>query len=93
MTLTSPDATVHALGFLAGLLTTSSFVPQVVKSWRTRSVDDLSLGMLLLYNAGVAMWLAYGWLLHAAPIIAANGVTLLLALALLGLKVTAQRRR
>jgi MtN3 and saliva related transmembrane protein len=89
----STDTTVHALGFLAGLLTTSSFVPQVVKSWRTRSVDDLSLGMLLLYNAGVAMWLAYGWLLHAAPIIAANGVTLLLALTLLGLKVTAQRRR
>ena len=92
MTLTSPDATVHALGFLAGLLTTSSFVPQVVKSWRTRSVDDLSLGMLP-YNAGGAMGLAYGWLLHAAPIIDANGVTLRLALALLGLKVTAQRRR
>jgi MtN3 and saliva related transmembrane protein len=89
----STDATVHALGFLAGLLTTSSFVPQVVKSWRTRSVDDLSLGMLVLYNIGVAAWLAYGWLLHAPPIIAANGVTLMLALALLGLKLTAQRRR
>ena len=93
MTPPSTDTTTRAIGFLAALLTTASFVPQVVKSWRTRSVDDLSLGMLVLYNVGVATWLAYGWLLRAAPIVAANIVTLLLALTLLGLKVTALRRR
>ena len=76
----------YVLGFAAGTLTTLSFVPQVVKCWRTRSVADLSLVMLLTYIAGVALWMLYGIVIGALPIIATNAVTLVLAVVLLGMK-------
>jgi MtN3 and saliva related transmembrane protein len=79
--------TVNLLGFIAGTLTTLSFVPQVHKSWRTHSCNDLSLGMLLAFGAGVLLWLIYGLMLWAAPIIAANAVTLALVLVLLAMKM------
>lgn len=74
------------LGFVAGTLTTLSFVPQVYKAWRTKRCDDLSMGMLLSFGAGVCLWIAYGLLLHAPPVIAANVVTLALLVALVFLK-------
>lgn len=74
------------LGFAAGTLTTVSFIPQVHKAWRTRRCDDLSLGMLLAFGAGVLLWLIYGLVLSASPIIVANAVTLALILALVFLK-------
>jgi MtN3 and saliva related transmembrane protein len=71
------------LGYLAATLTTLSLVPQVVRVWRTRSAEDLSPGMYVLFTLGVASWLAYGLLLRAWPVVAANTVTLLLAAAVL----------
>lgn len=70
---------VDAIGLAAGALTTLSFLPQALKVWRTRSTRDLSLGMYMAFTAGVALWLAYGILLHAWPIILANAITLALA--------------
>lgn len=84
MTLPPSDSVV---GLMAGTLTTLSFVPQVVKAWRRRSVNDLSLTMLLMFATGVALWLVYGFLNAAMPIILANGVTLVMAAALIGMKV------
>ena len=78
---------ITALGFMAGALTTVSFAPQVLKTWRTKRCDDFSLTMLLTFGAGVVLWLAYGLALRAAPIIATNGVTLVLIGALLGMKI------
>ena len=75
------------VGFLAAIFTTFAFVPQVIKVWRTRSTADISLGMYSLFTLGVALWLAYGILLDAWPIILANIVTLLLAGAVLVMKV------
>ena len=75
------------IGFLAGALTTAAFVPQVWKSWRTRSVDDFSMGMLLFFNLGVALWIVYGWMTAAMPVVVANVVTLALTLTLLVLKL------
>jgi MtN3 and saliva related transmembrane protein len=66
------------IGFVAGMLTTVSFVPQVHKAWRTKSCHDLSWGMLITFSAGVVLWLAYGVRLWAMPIILANAVTLAL---------------
>jgi len=80
------------LGFFAGILTTFSFVPQVYKAWSSKRCDDLSWGMLLTFATGVAMWLVYGVLLWAGPIIAANGVTLALVLAILALKMRYRAR-
>jgi MtN3 and saliva related transmembrane protein len=75
------------LGFLAAACTTLAFVPQVVKTWRTRSTADLSLHMYLLMVTGVALWLAYGLALGDLPLIAANGTTLALATSILYFKL------
>ena len=78
---------VEWLGVAAGVLTTLSFVPQVLKTWRTKSVEDVSIWMLLAFNGGITLWLTYGILIGKPSIIFANGITLLLALTLLGLKL------
>lgn len=78
---------ISLLGFAAGALTTVSFVPQVHKAWRSKRCHDLSWGMLITFSAGVVLWLAYGLLLWAAPIIVANAVTLALLLTIAILKV------
>lgn len=73
------------IGGLAGVLTTVSFFPQVVKTWRSRSVGDLSLGMLAFFTVGVFLWLIYGLSLGSLPITLANGITLALSLVLVAL--------
>lgn len=75
------------LGYAAGTLTTVAFVPQVIKTWRSRSAGDLSLGMFALFATGVLLWLLYGIALGALPIIIANGTTLALALVILAFKL------
>ena len=79
-------------GFVAGVLTTVSFVPQVYKAWSTKRCDDLSWGMLLTFASGVTLWLIYGLFLWAAPIVVANAVTLALVLAILALKARYRAR-
>jgi D-alanyl-D-alanine carboxypeptidase/D-alanyl-D-alanine-endopeptidase (penicillin-binding protein 4) len=74
-------------GYLAAGLTTCSFVPQAWLTFRTRDVRGISLGMYSVFATGVALWLAYGLLLRAWPLVLANGVTLALALAILAMKV------
>ncbi|NMA09845.1 MAG: SemiSWEET transporter [Methanomicrobiales archaeon] len=77
---------VTLLGLLAGTLTTLAFAPQVVRAWRTRSTDDLSLGMLVVLLSGVLLWLAYGVVRGDIAIIAANGVTAVLVGLILSIK-------
>jgi len=78
---------VTLVGLLAGTFTTIAFIPQLQQTWRTRSAQDVSLGMLLTFVTGVSLWLVYGLLLGALPIILANLVTLVLTLAILILKL------
>ncbi len=80
-------STPDLVGYAAALLTTMSFVPQAVKSLRTRDMSGVSLAMYLLFTLGVACWLAYGILLASWPIIIANLITLTLAAAILWLKI------
>jgi MtN3 and saliva related transmembrane protein len=75
------------IGFAAATLTTCSFVPQVWLTFRTRDVSGISLGMYSVFATGVALWLAYGVLLQAWPIVIANAITLALALAILLMKL------
>lgn len=75
------------IGMVAAVLTTISFVPQVWHSFKTRDVSGISLPMYSLFTVGIALWLAYGILLGAWPLIVANGVTLSLASAILGMKL------
>jgi len=79
---------IQLLGLLAGSLTTAAFLPQVVKTWKSRSAKDLSLGMFLIFCLGVTMWLVYGFAVNDIPVIAANLLTLLLASTLLFFKLT-----
>ena len=71
------------IGFLAGTLTTLAFLPQVLHTYRTRSVDGLSYTTLITFSVGVLLWFIYGLYLHSWPMILANGVTLVLQLPLL----------
>ena len=78
---------IDALGFAAATLTTLAFLPQVLKSWKRRAVDDLSLAMLVALNVGIVLWIAYGLAIAAVPLVIANVVTLVFTAILLGLKV------
>lgn len=74
------------IGYIAGTLTTASFVPQVIRSWKLRETRDISLAMLVLFALGVILWTVYGIWIGSFPIIAANTVTLGLILFLLWMK-------
>ena len=75
------------VGYAAAILTTVAFIPQALKSWRTRDLSGVSLTMYSLFTVGVALWLAYGIILGAWPIIVANVITLALAGMVLALKI------
>ena len=75
------------IGAVAGTLSTIAFIPQAWRIWKTRSARDLSLPMYLIFSTGVALWLLYGVLLGALPIIVCNGVTLVLAGTVLAMKL------
>ncbi|MES9997603.1 SemiSWEET transporter [Desulfovibrio aminophilus] len=85
------EAWVEAVGLAAGVLTTLAFLPQVLKTWRTRAVRDLSLPMYLALTVGVFLWLVYGLLQDSPSIILANGVTFILALSILIMKIRYHR--
>jgi MtN3 and saliva related transmembrane protein len=80
-----------ALGLVAATLTTSAFVPQLTKVWRSKSAHDLSYGMFTVFSLGIALWLLYGVLRADLPVILANAVTLVLSVAILLLKVRYHR--
>ncbi|WP_376090596.1 SemiSWEET family sugar transporter [Roseomonas sp. CCTCC AB2023176] len=80
-------AWVEILGLAAGALTTLAFVPQVIRAHRSRATRDLSLPMLVLFNAGIGLWLAYGLLIGSGGLILANAVTGVLSLYILSLKL------
>lgn len=75
------------VGTLAATLTTVAFVPQAIKTWKSRHARDLSLGMFLLFTLGVLGWLAYGVLIGSWPIIIANAITTVLAGSILFFKL------
>ena len=83
----SPPEWTDLLGYAAASLTTVSFIPQAWLSFRTGDVSGISLGMYSCFTVGVALWLAYGVVLGAWPIVIANAVTLVLALAILAMKL------
>lgn len=68
------------LGYFAGICTTLSFVPQVIKVWKSKNVDGISLSMFIIFIIGVFCWLMYGLILNQKPLIVANFITLLLAI-------------
>jgi MtN3 and saliva related transmembrane protein len=81
------DRLITTLGIVAGFCTTISIVPQIVKTYRTRHTEDLSLGMFCLLALGVATWCAYGVLIKALPVIIANAITFVLVVYIIMMKL------
>ena len=81
------STTSEAIGVVAAVLTTASFLPQVWHSFKTRDVSGISLGMYSVFTVGIALWLVYGLLIGAWPLILANGITLVFAVAILVMKL------
>ena len=78
---------IDAIGSVAAVLTTASFIPQAWHSFKTRDVSGISLSMYSAFTLGVALWLLYGVLLQSWPLMIANSITLVLASAILGMKL------
>jgi len=78
---------ITIIGFIASMLTTAAFIPQVWKVLKTRATRDLSLPMYLAFVIGVACWLAYGILTHDTPVTVANAITLVLSGSVLVMKL------
>lgn len=81
-----PPSSIEAIGLCAGILTTASFAPQLLKAWKTGG-EGLSWAMLALFGIGVGLWFVYGLLRASFPIVAANGLTEIQVLAIFALKV------
>lgn len=78
---------IDILGMLAGIATTSGFLPQAWKVYKTKKTTDLSLGMYSFFTAGVFLWIVYGVFIGSFPIILFNAITFLLALYVLVMKI------
>ena len=78
---------ITVLGLIGGTFTTASFFPQVFKTWKTRSAKDVSLFMFVLLSIGITFWIAYGFKIGSFPVIIANCVSLVMAIAMLVMKL------
>jgi len=79
--------TTLVIGYIAGTLTTISFLPQVIRTWKMRETKDFSLAMLLLFATGILLWTVYGIRTESLPVILANVITFLLIIVLLAMKI------
>ncbi len=82
---------VTLVGSISATLTTAAFVPQVVRVWRLKDARDISFVTFSVFAVGLIGWVGYGVLTSSVPVVAANSLTLVLALAILGLKVRFDR--
>jgi MtN3 and saliva related transmembrane protein len=78
---------IEIIGLVAGGLTTISFLPQVIKTWKSKSAKDLSLVMFSFYCLGIVLWLIYGLLINSLPVILSNAFTLILSSTILFFKL------
>ena len=77
----------NLIGSAAGILTTIAFLPQVIKTWKSKSADDISLIMFTVLFIGILLWLIYGMMLGSMPMIVANAVSLMLVGAIFTMKL------
>ena len=79
---------IDFFGFSAAFLTTIAFLPQLYKTWQTKSAEDVSLVMLILFITGLICWIIYGLKIHSTPILVANIITFIFNFSILILKIT-----
>ncbi|MGC9525650.1 MAG: SemiSWEET transporter [Limnospira sp.] len=78
---------ITGIGLLAGMLTTIAFLPQALKTWKTKSTRDVSLGMFVIFCTGVFLWIVYGTLVRDLPVLLTNIATFILASTILWFKL------
>jgi MtN3 and saliva related transmembrane protein len=78
---------IDVLGYTAGILVVISLLPQVIKSWKTKSTKDISLSRYIIYVIGLMLWVAYAVIIKNGPVAAMNGIGLVLAISILFLKI------
>ena len=83
---------IEYVGLFGAFLSAITFIPQVLQAWKTKSVVDLSLGMLLIVFTSVIVWLVYGFYLHLLPVIIANSIIFILTIVLLYFKFTYRKK-
>jgi MtN3 and saliva related transmembrane protein len=83
--------TIEHVGFAAAACTTCSFIPQAWVVWKARAAPGISTGMYAMFITGVALWCGYGLAIHAWPLVLANAVTLVLAVAIISMKLIFER--
>lgn len=81
------------IGYLGGFFIMISFIPQVIKSYKTQSVDDLSIGMILATLIGTIFWITYGFLINGMPVIVMNSIFGIIVVFQLYLKIKHDKRR
>ncbi|MFM7359196.1 MAG: SemiSWEET family sugar transporter [Sediminibacterium sp.] len=87
-----PAQWVELIGYFGSFLTSITFIPQVYKSWKSKSVGDLSTWMVLIVITSTLVWLVYGFAISSGPVLLANTIVLVLTLVLLGFKISFQKK-
>ena len=83
---------IDLFGFMAAFLTTIAFLPQLYKTWKTKSAEDVSLVMLILFLTGLTCWIIYGLKINSIPIVLANIVTFVFNFSILILKINYRKK-
>ena len=84
---------IDLFGFSAALLTTTAFLPQLYKTWQTKTAEDVSLVMLILFITGLICWIIYGLKINSIPILTANIITFIFNFSILILKINYSKSR
>ncbi|MES2330233.1 MAG: SemiSWEET family transporter [Bacteroidota bacterium] len=87
-----PANIVEYIGYFGSFLTSITFLPQVYKSWQSKSVGDLSIWMIFIVLMSTIVWLTYAFAIHSGPVISANAVVLVLTLVLLYFKLSFKKQ-
>jgi MtN3 and saliva related transmembrane protein len=86
-----PVTPADIVGYIATVVGTSLMLPQLVQSWRTRQMDDVSFGMIVLYFFNCALWAIYAVMIDARPMVLANSIGFVISIALLAMKMRFRR--
>ena len=84
---------IEFFGYFAAILTTAAFIPQVIKTLKTKKAEDVSLITLIMFISGVGSWIIYGLAISSKPIVIANSITFLLNFLILILKISFSKRK
>jgi MtN3 and saliva related transmembrane protein len=82
---------IETLGYIAAFLTTAAFLPQTIKTIKSRDTESISLAMYVMFTTGIALWLGYAFLIDSMPMIIANIITFVLSATILGLKLSEKK--